>query len=403
MLTGIPTSARVRYGALYPGIDAVIYGSESGGWEYDFIVAPGTDPATVALAITGATGVTRDAATGGLVLGTAAGDVQMHAPTLYQEVNGARRPCPGGYAFRDDGTVGFTVGDYDRALPLTIDPEVQAYGTYVGGSGTDSAAGIAVNSNNEAYITGQTDGNFPTTNGNGFMPQYTGGTAAFVTKLNATGSARVFSTYLGASGADAGAAVAVDAGGNAYVTGFTIGAFPTTPGAFHTTIGAGGLDVFVTKLTSTGMLAYSTYLGISGSGGGLGQGIAVDAGGNAYVTGVADTGLPLMNQARGFTSTNLGNAFLTKLNAAGSGLLYSTYLGGTGYDQGFGVAVGSRGNAFLTGQATTADFPIYRNGTATTTTCASAGAMNCVFQAAYGGNNDAFVARIDTTQWAYLR
>ena len=136
-----PHSARVRYTDLYPGLDLVVYGTDNGGWEYDVVVAPGADPAAFALSVGGATGMTLDAATGDLVLTTAAGEVRQHAPVLYQEVGGERRAVAGGYALRDDGTVGFAVGAYDPTLPLVIDPTL-VYSTYLGGSGSAATGSI---------------------------------------------------------------------------------------------------------------------------------------------------------------------------------------------------------------------------------------------------------------------
>ena len=195
-------------------------------------------------------------------------------------------------------------------------------------------------------------------------PRYGGGSYshAFVSKLNAAGSALVYSTYLGGSGRGRWATgIAVDASGNAYVTGVTGSSdFPTTPGAFQTTLTAGASDAFVTKLNAAGSaLLYSTYLG--GSSQRLrATGIAVDASGNAYVTGFTDSSdFPTTPGA--FQTTYGGgtfcDAFVSKLNAAGSALLYSTYLGGSGDDVGSGIAVDASGNAYVTGVYRLLQFP----------------------------------------------
>ena len=156
--TDVPTSARVRYTALYPGIDLTVYGTEGGGLEYDAVVAPGADPAAFALAIRGADAVTLDDATGELVLTTGAGEVRQHAPVAYQERNGERQAVAARYDMRADGTVGFAVGEYDATLPLVIDPMqgTPVYSTYLGGSGEDEGQGIAVDSDGNAYVTGFT-------------------------------------------------------------------------------------------------------------------------------------------------------------------------------------------------------------------------------------------------------
>lgn len=239
--THIPTTAKVRYTDLYPGVDLVVYGTASGAWEYDVIVAPDADPAAFALAVEGATGVTLDAATGDLVLNTAAGAVRQHAPTIYQMVGGERRGVTGGYTLRTDGMVGFAVGAYDPTLPLVIDPTL-IYSTYLGGNGLDQSNGIAVDTNGNAYVTGDTFSlNFPVMNGSTFG----GGSAdAFVTKMDGSGT-RLYSTYLGGNGTDAGNGIAVDTSGNAYVTGVTSStSFPVTNGSTY----GGPFDAFVTKI-----------------------------------------------------------------------------------------------------------------------------------------------------------
>ncbi len=283
------------------------------------------------------------------------------------------------------------------------------YSTYLGGSGildtavvgcsaaTNNSAevscGIAVDSAGEAYVAGSTEStNFPVTP-EAFQTVLNGGSNAFVTKVNATGTALVYSTYLGGRGADAASGIAVDSAGNAYVTGKTSSTnFPVTSGAFQTTLHPSGStyvfpDAFVTKLNPTGTsLVYSTYLG--GSTGGEGDSaaaVAVDASGNAYIAGSAtSTDFPVTAGAFqttnnfGFLSSLTGtyamygpNAFLTKLNPAGSALVYSTYLGGSGGtvnfsdslfmvagDQATGVAVDSAGDGYVTGYTASSNFPV---------------------------------------------
>ena len=294
--TNVPTYARVRYRDLYPGIDLIYYGTQ-GQLEYDFVLAPGADAGQVVLRFEGADKIEVDGH-GDLVLQTATGALRQRKPVLYQQGADGRRAVAGGYVLKGADRVGFQVGGYDRSRPLVIDP-VLVYSTYLGGSGDDFFGRIAVDDSGSAYVTGGTrSADFPTTPGT-VQAALRGTLDAFVTKLDPTGTAIVYSTYLGGSGdrfgtGDAGSGIAVDSDGNAYVTGGTFSAdFPTTPGAFQTTLG-GLSDAFVTKLDPTGSaLVYSTYLGgrantvSTGEGG---SGIAVDVDGNAYVTGTTENG-----------------------------------------------------------------------------------------------------------------
>ena len=173
------------------------------------------------------------------------GEIIEHKPVIYQGIGDTRRRVAGGYELRSGHTVGFTLAAYDHRERLTIDPSL-SYSTYLGGSGFDVGEGIAVDSSGNAYVTGETaSSDFPTTAG-AFETTYGGGDDAFVTKLNGSGSALIYSTYLGGSGFDVGEGIAVDSSGNAYVTGGTNSSdFPTTAGAFQTT---SALNGFVSKL-----------------------------------------------------------------------------------------------------------------------------------------------------------
>jgi hypothetical protein len=268
------------------------------------------------------------------------------------------------------------------------------YSTYLGGdSGFESGSGIAVDISGNAYVTGSTESsNFPTTAG-AFQTTYSGAGDVFVSKLNATGSALLYSTYLGGNDTDVGSDIAVDASGHAYVTGNTVSLnFPITPGAFQTTFGGTaffGGDVFVSKLNAAGSaLVYSTYLG--GSGDEFGNRIAVDASGHAYVTGAtASTNFPTTPGAFQTTfggGTFVGDGFVSKLNAAGSALLYSTYLGGSNDDFGTGILVDGSTNAYVTGSTASTNFP---------TTPGS-------FQTTLKGPEDAFVSKLNATGSALL-
>jgi hypothetical protein len=264
-------------------------------------------------------------------------------------------PTPALHRQSETVEVSFEVGAYDRAQALVIDP-VLVYSTYLGGSSEDYGFGIAVDSAGNAYVTGRTAStNFPTASP--LQAAYGGSDwDAFVAKLNAAGSALVYSTYLGGSGSDElGFGIAVDSAGNAYVAGQTTSTNFPTASPLQAASG-GGYDAFVAKLNAAGSaLLYSTYLG--GSGGDFGQGIAVDSSGNAYVMGRTNsTNFPTASPLQA-TYGGAGDAFVAKLNAAGSALVYSTYLGGSGSDGGLGIAVDSSGNAYVTGCTFSTNFP----------------------------------------------
>src|SRR5438093_1112419 len=260
--TDVPTYAKVRYKNVYPGIDLIYYGNQR-QLEYDFVVSPGADPRRIRLGFQGADKLEVDAQ-GDLVLHTATGVIRQRKPVVYQEVEGLRREIAGGYVLEGARRVGFRVAAYDARRPLVIDPAL-FYSTYLGGSDFDEGLGITVDAAGNAYVVGVTGSiDFPTTQGAFQTTLASSNGDAFVTKLNSTGSGLVYSTYL-SGGSDRGQAIAVDIGGNAYVTGQTFSNnFPITPGAFQTSpgpLGNGG-SVFVTKLNPMGSaLIYSTYLG----------------------------------------------------------------------------------------------------------------------------------------------
>jgi hypothetical protein len=265
---------------------------------------------------------------------------------------------------------------------LNSEGSTLVYSTYLGGNGLEDANAIVVDNSGSAYVTGRTSStNFPTTAG-AYQATFGGGISnGFVSKLNPTGSALVYSTYLGGSDTDVGQGIAIDGSGNAYAMGITNSAnFPTTARAFQTTFGGGsGIgDAFVSKLNAGGSgLVYSTYLG--GSNQDFGAGIAVDNSGNAFITGsTLSADFPTTSGADQTTYGGRVDTFVSKLNAAGSGLAYSTYLGGSDVDIGAGIAVDSSGNVYVTGYTQSIGFP--------TTTGA--------FQTTFGGGSvDAFVSK----------
>jgi hypothetical protein len=225
----------------------------------------------------------------------------------------------GGFRLGSDNTYGFHVEAYNNHYPLIIDPVLLDYSTYLGGEGSDGGTGIAVDSVGNAYVTGYTSSSspgFPTTPG-AYQTANAGLSDAFVTKLAPAGNALVYSTYLGGEMGDEGYGIAVDSGGNAYVTGETYSSspgFPTTLDAYQTAK-AGETDAFVTELSSAGIaLVYSTYLG--GEGSDVGCGIAVDSGGHVYVTGGTSSDTPGFPTTLGaYQTANAGSsdAFVTKI------------------------------------------------------------------------------------------
>jgi hypothetical protein len=346
----------VKYEGVYSGIDLVYYGNQR-QLEYDFIVAPGADPRRIEFDIRGAKRIRRDIH-GDLVLKMGVDEIRWHKPVVYQEKDGTRQQIAAHYAITDKNRVGFEIAEYDLGKPLYIDPLV--YSTYLGGNLNDLARAIAVDSVGNAYVTGETpSSNFPTKNP--LQPANDGGGEAFVTKIDPSGSALVYSTYLGGSGAEVGRGIAVDSAGNAYVSGFTNSTDFPTKNPLQANNGGGSNDAFVAKITLAGSaLVYSTYLG--GNGDDKGTAIAVDNSGDAYVTGVA--GSSNFPTTSGAFQTACGNtcfypdAFVSKLNPAGSALAYSSYLGGSGSEEADGIAVDSSGSAYIAGWNAFGDFPV---------------------------------------------
>lgn len=256
------------------------------------------------------------------------------------------------------------------------------YSTFIGGSGSDRPTpsnAIALDGLGNVYVTGTTtSSDFPTANPT--QASNAGGAAdGFVTKLNATGNALIFSTYLGGSGRDDGLGIAVDGSGNAYVAGETRSTNFPTMNAFQSTFAGGFRDAFAAKFTAVGALAYATYLG--GSNQEQGGSITVDSAGSAYVTGFTrSTDFPLQSPLQGTNQGGpFGDAFITKLSPSGSSLVYSTFLGGSGTDQGIVIMLGSDGSAIVTGDTQSSNFP-----------------LSAPIQGAFaGGSNDGFLSKLN--------
>jgi hypothetical protein len=364
--TSVPQYAKVRYREVYSGIDLIYYGNQR-RLEHDFVVAPGADPGRIRLRLRGVHKLRLDA--GDLVMRTSGGELRLVKPVIYQVVEGRRREVAGGYVLKGSNQAGFEVAGFDHHQPLVIDP-VLSYSTYLGGNNGDWGTGIAVDSSGNVYVTGYTSStNFPVNSAyQSSLPNNSGGTSVFVTKLAANGQSLVYSTYLGGSYAgglynDQGQSIAVDSSGNAYITGYTKSLnFPTTSGAYfpYSPSGLEGCSsAFVAKLAANGQsLVYSTYLG--GYDEDQGQSIAVDSSGNAYVTGTAQsTNFPTTPGAYQTRKPNSDGAspFVTKLDPNGRTLVYSTYLGGNNDDETKSIAVDASGHAYVTGTTSSENFP----------------------------------------------
>ncbi len=409
--TDIPSYEAVRYQGIYPGVDMLFYGRQQ-RLEYDFIVAPGADPKAIALRINGARKLELNKQ-GDLLMTVARTKVALQKPVIYQEVNGQRREIAGNYSIANDHQIRFAVAAYDHTQPLTIDP-VLIYSTYIGGEAFDLGLGLALDAAGDAYIAGETFSTaFPQVNPESAPPSDISALGtAFVTELNPTGSALIYSTYLGGSGnvfGDEATAIAVDTAvpPNIYVTGFTGSSdFPlsTTVLPYQPTAPASVTAesaAFITELapsaTSSAQLAYSSYLG--GDVNDIGNGIAVDAAGKTYVAGVTQsTTFPAVGtQITPGQTSAAGNAFLSKFDTTVSGtpgLLYSTYIGGSGAGSNFlfgyadtaqAVAVDATANAYLVGGTMSGDFP--------TAGTAIGGSAAC----GANGNGSAFVTVVNTT------
>jgi hypothetical protein len=349
---GIPNFANVRYTEIYPGVDWVLYGHQD-ELEYDFVIAPGADPRRIRFRFDGADRLSVDPH-GDLLIQAKQHAVRQRRPVVYQRsATGDREYIEARYAL-DHRDVRLVLASYDRRRELVIDPAL-AFSTYLGGSGGDYASAIAVDGAGNVYVAGVTTSvDFPT-----LQPFQAAnpGQAAFVSKLNAAGTALVFSTYLG--GASEVAGIAVDATGNVYVAGTTSSANFPVQNAFQPTYkgsGAGSVNGFVTKLDPSGeALVYSTYLG--GSVQDFVHGLAVDNAGAVYVAGqTSSPDFPIANALQPTLKGRL-NAFLTKLNADGGSLAFSTFLGGSAADGALAVALDTTSTIYLGGETNSVDFP----------------------------------------------
>jgi len=361
--TGLPTYSKLVYSNLWNGID-LSYSGTVDRLKYEFVVQPGVDPAQIHLRYRGGTMSLNHA--GQLEVSTPVGNFQDEAPIAYQEVNGQRIPVKVDYSLLGVTTYGFYMGDYDPSLPLVIDPAVLVYCGFIGGSGDlDNGYGITVDSSGYVYLTGYTNSTqttFPVTVGPD--PTYNSGSSdAFVAKVRADGTGLVYAGYIGGNGLDVGRGIdVVETVGDVVIIGDTDSdqsSFPVTVGPDLTY--NGGTDAFVAKLNASGTtLIYCGYIG--GSDLEYGMGIDYVVGGNAYVVGTTRSTEATFPEIVGPDLTyNGGNsdAFVARVNATGSQLLYAGYIGGSGSDKGEGIVLDAFSNAYISGSTTSgeASFP----------------------------------------------
>jgi len=380
----VGTWARIVYRNLWPGID-LAYSGTARLLKHEFIVHPGADPGLIRLALKGAADAALDK-DGRLAVRTPLGGFQDEAPVGYQEKDGKRIAVPMSFRLETPGesrvatkapagdksdrdidlsagilpetcSYGFEIGAYDPSLPLVIDPATVIYCGFIGGSANDRAAGIAIDGSGNAYVTGWTVSpyDFPVTVGPDLL--FNGMTSvadAFVAKVNAAGTELVYCGYIGGSAEDGAAGIAVDSSGCAYVAGWTYSSasdgFPVAVGPHLTASSNIAVypDAFVAKVNAAGTaLTYCGYVG--GSASDRATGVAVGSSGNAYIVGYTESDdLPVISGPD--LSSNGGvDAFVAKVNAAGSALTYCGYIGGSAADYGAGIAVDSSGNAYVTG------------------------------------------------------
>jgi len=383
-LTGVPTYRKVGFDQVYRGVDVRYYGTQ-GRLEYDFVVAPGADPRVIQLAIDdlgegkvkSQKSKVKIDSQGDLVIALGGGEFVLRKPVAYQSDKSVKS-VDSTFVLLAENRVGFKVGAYDRTKRLIIDP-ILLYSTYVGGNQSDVGYTIAIDSASppNTYIAGVTTStNFPTAGSPVYQSSKTGTTAAFVSKLvysttSGTSLTLAFSTYLGGSGFDRANGIAVDVNENFYVVGSTTSAdfpvFPpatsTTP-AFQTSYGgvttnaAGTSNAFVTKFSSAGTLTSGGYSTyLGGSSADYGFAIALDPQGDAYVTGSASSNNFPTLYPLQPALAGSANAFVTEVNPIGTELLYSTYLGGEKNDSGQGIAADATGSAYVTGFTFSTKFP----------------------------------------------
>jgi hypothetical protein len=437
---GVPTYSGINYAGLYPGVD-LRYEGTGGSLKGTYTVAPGADPSAIVWQYAGAEQVSVDAQ-GNLQVQAAGAALTEQAPVAWQETGDARTPVSVSYSVAADRSISFALGGYDPARALVIDPTL-TYSTFLGGTDGEDGTGIAVDPQGNMYVTGNTlSANFPLVAP--YQGTFGGVRDAFVAKFNAAGNALIYSTYLGGSAADYARAIAVDSAGNAYIAGHTTSTNFPVVNAYDPTFG-GNEEAFVTKLNASGQPVYSTYLGgscadtawgiaVGGDGSAyvtgmtctgtfpvlnayqpnyagsndafltkfnpagnalvystfLGRGntdrgyaVAADGTGAAYVVGqTTSTNFVTLNPFQPTFGGGTHDAFITKFNAAGSALVYSSFLGGNGptAEVALSVAADGAGSAYITGKTGSANFPVAQP-----------------IDGSLGGPQDAFITKVNPT------
>jgi len=401
--THVPQFARVRYRNVYPGVDLVYFGNP-GQLEYDFVVAPGANPGKIRWSFERVAATAHDPELridpqGNLIVQMKGNQLEFHKPVVYQPstanpsnleagdkaslaMSGAK-VLSGRYRVGRNNQVSFAWDAYDKTKPLVIDPTL-SYSTYLGGTSNDQADDVVLDSSGNIYIVGTTDSaNFPLQNAyqSTCTSCVTNTPDAFITELSADGSKLVFSTFLGGSAEDDGNGIALDTAGNIYVDGRTFSSdFPVSSNAFQPICSScsTGLPDVYAAELPPGGASLTYSTYLGGTGEDDAFGIAVDSSGDAYIVGRTNSSNFPTQSPYQSTLKGSFNIFVTEFKPLGAGLVYSTYLGGLNQDYGFAIAVDSKGNAYITGQTTSNAFPT------------TAGA----YQTSFGGNQNAFVTKL---------
>ena len=398
--TGIANYGAVAYHNVYDGIDVSYYGTQR-QLEYDFLVAPGANADQIRLRFTGAQ-ASVDAG-GDLILAIdgMAETLRFKAPVSYQDSPLGRQGVASSYQLNADGSIGFSLGEYDHARLLVIDP-VLSYASYFGGTGNEAALGVAVDSTGAVYITGRT------TSALGSLIGAGGSGDVYVAKFSADLTTLIYSTRIGGTGDEQGNSIAVDSSGNASVTGWTQSSNFPTVAASQATL-SGSQDAFVFRLNAAGSgLAFSTFLGgLSATD--QGTGIAVDTAGNVYATGQRSQALvPVLTGLGGSVLTG-DEAFAIKYDTSGA-VQYSQFFGGTGTDAGVAITVDTSGNAYIVGQSDSGNLPMV-NANDTVTQLdegfiakINAAGNSLLYSSFIGGNKKDFVTAVavDASGKAYV-
>ena len=465
--TGISTSKAVLYKNVYDGIDLRVYGTEK-QVEYDWIVAPGADPGRIRVAYSGSDQA-RLNADGDLVVETSTGRIIQRRPVSHQTIDGRKIAVASAFRALPDGSFGFSLGAYNPRHALTIDPLVHAYSTYLGGHNMESSTNLVVDGKGAMYVRGLTySGDFPPEMGtqprqdifvtklspdgaslvytaffpagryfsftkglfvdskgfayvagqtnsskfplkNPFQSAFGGITDGFVLKLSKDGQSLLFSSYIGGNRDDVCASVSADATGAIYIGGATRSYDFPTKRAFRSKHG-GYVDAFAAKVAPGGSsLVYSTYLG--GSHSDQCFEMAVDSAGSAVLVGV--TSSPNFPVKSGFQKTiggGAGDGFIAKLTPKGDGLIYSSFMGGSGSDAFYDVAVGGDGAVYVTGN-TNGTFPVKnpfqvkRKGQTDAVVVKTASNGKSVVYSSYlggGGQETAYGIAVDESGAAYV-